>query len=104
MVWIHGGAFTVGSASSEVYRPEYLMEHDIVLVTTNYRLGALGKLMILLSFKNDLVIHIIRVFFALIKLMYLVIFTGEYKYIPWIITYMLLLLFWPPKRADRTFK
>ena len=44
MVWIHGGAFTMGSASSEVYGPEYLIEHDIVLVTTNYRLGALGKL------------------------------------------------------------
>lgn len=44
MVWIHGGAFTMGSASSEVYGPEYLIEHDIVLVTTNYRLGALGFL------------------------------------------------------------
>lgn len=44
MVWIHGGAFVFGSASSEMYGPEYLIECDIVLVTANYRLGALGFL------------------------------------------------------------
>lgn len=43
MVWIHGGGFFFGSASSEIYGPEYLIEHDIVLVTTNYRVGAMGK-------------------------------------------------------------
>ena len=49
MVWIHGGAFVFGSGSSEIYGPEYLIERDIVLVTVNYRLGALGKLMLCLS-------------------------------------------------------
>jgi carboxylesterase type B len=28
---------------SAVYGPQYLMDEDIVLVTTNYRLAALGK-------------------------------------------------------------
>ncbi|XP_047106313.1 juvenile hormone esterase-like [Schistocerca piceifrons] len=44
MVWIHGGAFTMGSGNSEFYGPEHLLEHDVVLVTINYRLGVLGFL------------------------------------------------------------
>ncbi|XP_046990631.1 juvenile hormone esterase-like isoform X2 [Schistocerca americana] len=44
MVWIHGGGFLVGSGSTEVYGPDHLMEHDVLLVTFNYRLGALGFL------------------------------------------------------------
>ncbi|KAI4468858.1 carboxylesterase [Holotrichia oblita] len=42
MVWIHGGAFQVGSTTTELYGPEFLLTQDIVLVTVNYRLGALG--------------------------------------------------------------
>ena len=41
MVYIHGGAFMVGS-SAEYGSPAPLMQKDIVLVTMNYRLGALG--------------------------------------------------------------
>ncbi|XP_049950219.1 juvenile hormone esterase-like [Schistocerca serialis cubense] len=44
MVWIHGGGFLVGSGSTEIYGPDHLMEHDVLLVTFNYRLGALGFL------------------------------------------------------------
>lgn len=44
MVYIHGGAFFVGSGSSSDQGPAYLMDHDVVLVTCNYRLGALGFL------------------------------------------------------------
>ncbi len=43
MVFIHGGGFFAGSGSPDSYGPDYLIEHDIVLVTTNYRLHALGK-------------------------------------------------------------
>lgn len=39
-----GGAFFWGSGVSEIYGPQYLMERDVVLVTINYRLGALGLL------------------------------------------------------------
>lgn len=42
--WIHGGAFLQGSSKREFYSPEFLMRHDIVLVTINYRLGLLGFL------------------------------------------------------------
>lgn len=43
MVWIHGGAFTLGGASAPIYNGERLSElGDVVVVTINYRLGALG--------------------------------------------------------------
>lgn len=42
MVWIHGGAFVMGSGGKFVYGPEFLVQHDVILVTFNYRLGALG--------------------------------------------------------------
>ncbi|XP_017890628.2 esterase FE4-like [Ceratina calcarata] len=42
MFWIHGGAFLVGSSSFELFKPDYLLAKDVVVVTTNYRLGAFG--------------------------------------------------------------
>ncbi|CAG9839712.1 unnamed protein product [Diabrotica balteata] len=42
--WIHGGAFLGGSGSMKEYDPKYLIDYDIVVVTINYRLGALGFL------------------------------------------------------------
>lgn len=33
-----------GHAGYSLYAPEYLLEHDVVLVTGNYRLGPLGFL------------------------------------------------------------
>ncbi|CAG0902144.1 unnamed protein product [Darwinula stevensoni] len=44
MVWIHGGGFAFGSSHSMFYNPAYLMDHDIVLVTINYRVNILGFL------------------------------------------------------------
>lgn len=45
LVWIHGGAFILGSSSSELYDGGPLCERgDAVVVTINYRLGALGYL------------------------------------------------------------
>jgi carboxylesterase type B len=44
MVWIHGGTFQFGSGSSEQYGPERLLDKGVVVVTLNYRLGALGFL------------------------------------------------------------
>jgi para-nitrobenzyl esterase len=45
MVWIHGGGFTSGSGSVLLYRGEHLVRNgDVVVVTINYRLGALGFL------------------------------------------------------------
>jgi para-nitrobenzyl esterase len=43
MVWIHGGAFIIGSGSQAMYLGNTLVSRgDVVLVTLNYRLGALG--------------------------------------------------------------
>ncbi|XP_049950224.1 esterase E4-like isoform X1 [Schistocerca serialis cubense] len=42
MVWIHGGGYTVGSGNTDMYGPDYLLEHGVVVVTLNYRLGVLG--------------------------------------------------------------
>lgn len=45
MVWIHGGAYIFGSSSQPLYHGEALVsDGDVVLVTVNYRLGALGFL------------------------------------------------------------
>lgn len=43
MVWIHGGGFTFGSGNADFHDPEYWMEQGVVLVTCNYRVGALGR-------------------------------------------------------------
>ncbi|WP_433574836.1 carboxylesterase/lipase family protein [Nocardia brasiliensis] len=44
IVWIHGGAFVMGSGSQELYDGTHYLENDCVLVTLNYRLGAFGCL------------------------------------------------------------
>ncbi|PNF42097.1 hypothetical protein B7P43_G10290 [Cryptotermes secundus] len=44
MVWIHGGGFYIGSANTDCYGPDHLIREDVVIVTLNYRLGALGFL------------------------------------------------------------
>nr|XP_053634423.1 venom carboxylesterase-6-like [Cherax quadricarinatus] len=42
MVWIHGGGFYSGGASE--YLPHVLLNHDVVLVVIQYRLGVFGFL------------------------------------------------------------
>jgi para-nitrobenzyl esterase len=44
MLWIHGGAWTRGSASVVTYGGAALAKKGVVVVTTNYRLGPLGFL------------------------------------------------------------
>jgi carboxylesterase type B len=44
LVWIYGGGFRVGSGASPRYDGEALARAGIVVVTFNYRLGALGFL------------------------------------------------------------
>ncbi|XP_044745324.1 uncharacterized protein LOC123307172 [Coccinella septempunctata] len=42
MVYIHGGSFTSGSNSKQMYGPDFLIREDVVIVSINYRLGFLG--------------------------------------------------------------
>jgi len=44
MVWIHGGAFVVGSGALPLFDGEHLARAGAVLVTVNFRLGRLGFL------------------------------------------------------------
>ncbi|XP_031828400.1 cholinesterase-like [Nomia melanderi] len=44
MAWIYGGSFAGGSTNTSIYGPDLLIEQDVVVVTFNYRLGALGFL------------------------------------------------------------
>lgn len=41
-VWIFGGSFSIGFPGKFVYGPSFLVRHDIILVTINYRLGPYG--------------------------------------------------------------
>jgi len=44
MVWFHGGGYTNGSGSQATYEGTKLGRRGVVIVTVNYRLGALGFL------------------------------------------------------------
>lgn len=44
MVWIHGGNLRNGSASIPLYAGDQLVRNGVIVVTANYRLGALGFL------------------------------------------------------------
>lgn len=44
MVFIHGGAFVAGEGSSPIYDGSSFASKNVILVTINYRLGALGFL------------------------------------------------------------
>jgi para-nitrobenzyl esterase len=42
MFWIHGGANAGSTASSLLYKDGTLINHGVILVTVNYRLGIFG--------------------------------------------------------------
>ena len=44
MLWLHGGANAGGTASAALYKDGTLVQHGVVLVTVNYRLGVFGFL------------------------------------------------------------
>lgn len=44
MVWIYGGGFESGTGSPPMTSGEALMHRDVVFVSFNYRVGALGFL------------------------------------------------------------
>ncbi|CAG2174984.1 unnamed protein product [Oppiella nova] len=44
MFWIHGGALVLGSVFQDYYDGSVLATHDVVIVSTNYRLGLFGFL------------------------------------------------------------
>ncbi|XP_050676027.1 esterase FE4-like isoform X2 [Leptidea sinapis] len=50
VVYVHPGGFYSVTGRSEFAGPHYLLDHDLVLVTINYRLGSLG----FLSMGNEL--------------------------------------------------
>lgn len=44
LVWIHGGGWSFGDGGLVNNGPEYILEHEVILVSINYRLGPLGFL------------------------------------------------------------
>ena len=54
MVWLHGGAWTMGSGNSPMYDGAALARRgDVVVVTVTHRLGALGYLSLVEAFGDD---------------------------------------------------
>ncbi|KAI4488472.1 hypothetical protein M0802_011578, partial [Mischocyttarus mexicanus] len=46
LCWIYGGSFISGQNSKDTWSPDYFIEEDLVVVAINYRLGALGFLVV----------------------------------------------------------
>ncbi|XP_060814384.1 carboxylic ester hydrolase [Bombus pascuorum] len=44
MIWLHGGGWVCGAGHSDYYHPKFLLDHDVILVAVNYRLGPIGFL------------------------------------------------------------
>nr|UZH45661.1 carboxylesterase 27 [Meteorus pulchricornis] len=44
MIWLHGGRYLSGYTNITYFGPDYLIENNVVVVVTNFRLGALGHL------------------------------------------------------------
>ncbi|XP_058804712.1 uncharacterized protein LOC131671922 [Phymastichus coffea] len=44
MVWIYGGAFQNGYANQAFYGPDFILGEDVIMVSFNYRVSALGFL------------------------------------------------------------
>ncbi|CAG9824775.1 unnamed protein product [Phaedon cochleariae] len=44
MFYIYGGGFVNGAANFAYFGPHYFMEHDVIVVTANYRVGPFGFL------------------------------------------------------------
>ncbi|PZC78411.1 hypothetical protein B5X24_HaOG200118 [Helicoverpa armigera] len=44
MVWIHGGAWVGGTSSTQATDPVTLLNHDVIIVAINYRVGLYGFL------------------------------------------------------------
>ncbi|KOC60513.1 Esterase FE4 [Habropoda laboriosa] len=44
MVWFHPGGFNSGMGDDVIFGSDFLIEHDVVVVTFNFRLGAIGFL------------------------------------------------------------
>ena len=42
-VWLHGNELHKGSGNGDMQGPNRIMDYDIIMVTVNFRLGALGK-------------------------------------------------------------
>lgn len=37
MIWFHGGGWVAGAGHFNYYGPKFLLDHDVILVTVNYR-------------------------------------------------------------------
>lgn len=44
LVWIHGGAFSMGDANDIMYGSDFLLSEDNIVVTVQYRIGIFGFL------------------------------------------------------------
>lgn len=57
MVWLHGGGFKGGSGNFPITGPDFLVNEDVLVVTLNYRLGALGFLCVNEEARGNMGLH-----------------------------------------------
>lgn len=48
LVWIYGGGLTAGVIHPTTFGPDFLVADNVLVVAMNYRIGALGKLYIIM--------------------------------------------------------
>ncbi|CAB4064316.1 unnamed protein product [Lepeophtheirus salmonis] len=44
IIWLHGGSYALLSGSPYTFNPLYFMDHNVIFIGINYRLGAMGFL------------------------------------------------------------
>ena len=37
MIWFHGGGWVTGAGNFDFYGPKFLLDHEVILVTVNFR-------------------------------------------------------------------
>ena len=43
IAFLHAGTYMAGAGASDIFQPDHFLEHSLMVVTINHRLGPLGE-------------------------------------------------------------